>query len=93
MECDTDNNNWYIVVWVGSALLTWQVRRVLLTQVRRVLPRYVIVASASSRDASANGRLADAYRYNESVTPNPRSPLDDYTLHMVSWYCILAKLG
>ena len=25
----------------------------------------------------------DMYRNNESVTPNPRSPLEDYTLHIV----------
>ena len=41
------------------------------------------MCSASPREPSSNRPLADTNRNNESVTPNPRSPLDDYTLHII----------
>lgn len=44
--------------------------------------RYVIVGSASPDDVHSLDHF-DMYRNNESVTPNPRSPLEDYTLHVV----------
>ncbi|KAK3859733.1 hypothetical protein Pcinc_034172 [Petrolisthes cinctipes] len=45
--------------------------------------KYVIVGSAASPDDAQNLDHFDMYRNNESVTPNPRSPLEDYTLHVV----------
>ncbi|KAK4304832.1 hypothetical protein Pmani_023236 [Petrolisthes manimaculis] len=45
--------------------------------------KYVIVGSAASPDDAQNLDHFDMYRNNESVTPNPRSPLEDYTLHIV----------
>ncbi|XP_042205419.1 DET1 homolog isoform X2 [Homarus americanus] len=44
--------------------------------------KYVIVGSASA-DGGNSIDYFDMYRNNESVTPNPRSPLEDYTLHIV----------
>lgn len=44
--------------------------------------KYVIVGSASIDDASSIDHF-DMYSNNESVTPNPRYPLEDYTLHIV----------
>lgn len=44
--------------------------------------RYVIVGSASPEDNNIIDHF-DLYRNNESVTPNPRSPLEDYTLHII----------
>ncbi|XP_071529937.1 DET1 homolog [Panulirus ornatus] len=44
--------------------------------------KYVIVGSASIDDVNSIDHF-DMYRNNESVTPNPRSPLEDYTLHIV----------
>ncbi|RXG73723.1 DET1-like protein [Armadillidium vulgare] len=43
--------------------------------------RFIIVGSVSLRNIT---NLDDNYRTNESVTPNPRSPLDDYSLHIVN---------
>lgn len=42
----------------------------------------MIVGSASPDDVHSLDHF-DMYRNNESVTPNPRSPLEDYTLHVV----------
>nr|XP_053643092.1 DET1 homolog isoform X2 [Cherax quadricarinatus]XP_053643093.1 DET1 homolog isoform X2 [Cherax quadricarinatus]XP_053643094.1 DET1 homolog isoform X2 [Cherax quadricarinatus]XP_053643095.1 DET1 homolog isoform X2 [Cherax quadricarinatus]XP_053643096.1 DET1 homolog isoform X2 [Cherax quadricarinatus]XP_053643097.1 DET1 homolog isoform X2 [Cherax quadricarinatus] len=44
--------------------------------------KYVIVGSAAIDDVNSIDHF-DMYRNNESVTPNPRSPLEDYTLHIV----------
>ncbi|XP_063867943.1 DET1 homolog isoform X2 [Scylla paramamosain] len=44
--------------------------------------KYVIVGSASVDVVNSIDHF-DMYRNNESVTPNPRSPLEDYTLHIV----------
>lgn len=44
--------------------------------------RYVIVGSASLRDNRSIDHFV-MYSNNESVTPNPRSPLEDYTLHII----------
>ncbi|XP_050695628.1 DET1 homolog isoform X2 [Eriocheir sinensis] len=44
--------------------------------------KYVIVGSASVDDGNFIDHF-DMYRNNESVTPNPRSPLEHYTLHIV----------
>ncbi|XP_018013454.1 DET1 homolog, partial [Hyalella azteca] len=46
--------------------------------------RFLIVGCSSTRDPSGNSRLADAYRYNESLTPNPRAPLDDYSIYVIN---------
>jgi len=48
--------------------------------------RYVIVGSASyvSEEQHAAPLFHDVYRNNESICPNPRSPLEDSTLHIVS---------
>lgn len=46
-----------------------------------LLFRFIIVGSVSLRNIT---NLDDNYRTNESVTPNPRSPLDDYSLHIVN---------
>ncbi|KAA0187134.1 hypothetical protein HAZT_HAZT002611 [Hyalella azteca] len=45
---------------------------------------FLIVGCSSTRDPSGNSRLADAYRYNESLTPNPRAPLDDYSIYVIN---------
>ena len=42
--------------------------------------RYVIIGSAASVNYNCD---LDSYRNNESVTPHPRSPLDNYTLHVI----------
>ena len=48
--------------------------------------RYVIVGSAVfvSEDQHLAPRFHEIYRTNESLAPNPRSPLEDCTLHIVS---------
>jgi len=48
--------------------------------------RYVIVGSATyvSEEQHAAPLFHDIYRNNESICPNPRSPLEDCTLHIVS---------
>lgn len=45
--------------------------------------RYVIVGSASYVPEDPHPYFYDVYRNNESVSPNPRSPLEDYTIHIV----------
>ncbi|XP_038073823.1 DET1 homolog [Patiria miniata] len=45
--------------------------------------RYVIVGSASYVPEEPYPHFYDVYRNNESVSPNPRSPLEDYSLHLV----------
>jgi de-etiolated-1 len=45
--------------------------------------RYVIVGSASYVPEDPHPYFFDIYRNNESVSPNPRSPLEDYTIHIV----------
>ncbi|KAG8232325.1 hypothetical protein J437_LFUL009424 [Ladona fulva] len=44
---------------------------------------YVIVGSASYIPEELRPNFHDVYSNNESVTPNPRSPLEDYSLHLV----------
>lgn len=44
---------------------------------------YVIVGSASYVPEDPHPYFFDIYRNNESVSPNPRSPLEDYTIHIV----------
>ncbi|XP_023697415.2 DET1 homolog isoform X3 [Paramormyrops kingsleyae] len=45
--------------------------------------RYVIVGSAAYLPEDPHPHFFEVYRNNESVTPNPRSPLEDYSLHVV----------
>ncbi|XP_060708936.1 DET1 homolog [Hemiscyllium ocellatum] len=45
--------------------------------------RYVIVGSAAYLPEEPHPLFFDVYRNNESVTPNPRSPLEDYSLHII----------
>ncbi|XP_022912055.1 DET1 homolog [Onthophagus taurus] len=45
--------------------------------------RYVIIGSASYIPEDLRPHFYEVYTNNESVTPNPRSPLEDYTLHLV----------
>ena len=45
--------------------------------------RYVIVGSAVYIPEDPNPYFNDIYRSNESLSPNPKSPLEDYTLHMI----------
>lgn len=45
--------------------------------------RYVIVGSASYVPEEPHPYFFDIYSNNESVSPNPRSPLEDYTIHIV----------
>ena len=45
--------------------------------------RYVIVGSASYVPEEPHPFFFDIYSNNESVSPNPRSPLEDYTIHIV----------
>lgn len=45
--------------------------------------RHVIVGSAMYVPDDPHPLFWDVHRNNESVSPNPRSPLEDYTLHMV----------
>nr|CAD7399523.1 unnamed protein product [Timema poppensis] len=45
--------------------------------------RYVIVGSATYIPEELRPRFHEIYTNNEAVTPNPRSPLEDYSLHLV----------
>lgn len=45
--------------------------------------KYVIVGSAAYVPEEPHPHFFDIYRNNEAVTPNPRSPLEDYSLHLV----------
>ncbi|UYV78531.1 DET1 [Cordylochernes scorpioides] len=45
--------------------------------------RYVIVGSASYVPEEQHPPFFDIYTNNESVSPNPHSPLEDYSLHLV----------
>ncbi|XP_002730892.1 DET1 homolog, partial [Saccoglossus kowalevskii] len=48
--------------------------------------RFVIVGSAAYVPEEPYPYFFDVYRNNESVSPNPRSPLEDYSLHVVDMY-------
>lgn len=52
--------------------------------------RYVIIGSASYIPDDLRPHFYEIYTNNESVFPNPRSPLEDYTLHLVDLH--LGKL-
>ena len=45
--------------------------------------RYVIVGSAAFVPEEPHVAMYNMYRNNESVSPNPRNPLEDYTLYIV----------
>jgi len=45
--------------------------------------RFVIVGSAAFVPDEPHAAMYCMYRNNESVSPNPRNPLEDYTLHIV----------
>ena len=45
--------------------------------------QYVIVGSAIYLPDDPHPHFFDVYRNNESVSPNLRSPLEDYTLHII----------
>ena len=45
--------------------------------------RYVIVGSAAFIPDESPPVYFDIYRNNESVSPSPRSPLEDYSLHLI----------
>ncbi|XP_066994090.2 DET1 homolog isoform X2 [Anabrus simplex] len=45
--------------------------------------RYVIVGSAAYIPDELRPHFYEIYTNNEAVTPNPRSPLEDYSLHLV----------
>ena len=45
--------------------------------------KYVIVGSAAYVPEEPYPLFSEVYRNNESVSPNSRSPLEDYTLHLV----------
>uniref|UniRef100_A0A8C2UDL1 DET1 partner of COP1 E3 ubiquitin ligase n=3 Tax=Sauria TaxID=32561 RepID=A0A8C2UDL1_COTJA len=45
--------------------------------------RYVIVGSAAYLPEEPHPPFFEVYRNSESVTPNPRSPLEDYSLHII----------
>ncbi|CAG7824100.1 unnamed protein product [Allacma fusca] len=47
--------------------------------------QFIIVGSTSyiQDDPSSHPPFHEIYRNNESVDPNPRSPLEDYTIHLV----------
>ena len=45
--------------------------------------RYVIVGSAAFVPEEPHVPMYKMYRNNESVSPNPRNPLEDYTLYIV----------
>nr|CAG4640680.1 EOG090X028J [Eulimnadia texana] len=45
--------------------------------------RFVIVGSASVVPEDSNADFFETYRNNESVSPHPRSPLENYSLHIV----------
>jgi de-etiolated-1 len=44
---------------------------------------FVIVGSAVFIPEEPHQPLYETYRNNESVSPNPRNPLEDYTLHII----------
>ncbi|KAF2361527.1 De-etiolated protein 1 Det1 [Trinorchestia longiramus] len=46
--------------------------------------KLLIVGCSSTRDAGVSSRLSDSYRYNESLTPNPRAPLDDFSICVIN---------
>lgn len=52
--------------------------------------RYVIIGSAAFIPEEIRPHFYEIYTNNESVTPNPRSPLESYTLHLVDLH--LGKL-
>lgn len=52
--------------------------------------RYVIIGSAAYIPEEIRPHFYEIYTNNESVTPNPRSPLENYTLHLVDLH--LGKL-
>lgn len=45
--------------------------------------KYVVVGSACYIPSEPHPFFFDVYRNNESVSPNPRSPLEDYSLHII----------
>ncbi|VDI37446.1 de-etiolated-1 [Mytilus galloprovincialis] len=45
--------------------------------------KYVIVGSATYIPEEPHPHFYDIYRNNEAVTPNAKSPLEDYSLHLV----------
>ncbi|GLH03507.1 hypothetical protein R5R35_014388 [Gryllus longicercus] len=45
--------------------------------------RYVIIGSAAYIPDELHPQFYEIYTNNEAVTPNPRSPLEDYSLHLV----------
>ena len=45
--------------------------------------RYVIVGSAAFVSDESSPVYFDVHRNNESVSPSPRSPLEDYSLHLI----------
>ncbi|KAL0123224.1 hypothetical protein PUN28_007674 [Cardiocondyla obscurior] len=45
--------------------------------------RYVIVGSAAHIPEELRPHFYQTYSNNEALTPNPRSPLEDYSLHLV----------
>ncbi|XP_070151710.1 DET1 homolog isoform X2 [Polyergus mexicanus] len=45
--------------------------------------RYVIVGSAAHIPEELRPHFYQIYSNNEALTPNPRSPLEDYSLHLV----------
>lgn len=47
---------------------------------------YVIVGSAAYVPDDPHPPFFDIYRNNESVSPNPRSPLEDYSLHLIDMH-------
>lgn len=52
--------------------------------------RYVIICSAAYIPDELRPHFYQIYTNNEALTPNPRSPLEDYTLHLVDLH--LGKL-
>ncbi|XP_022191150.1 DET1 homolog [Nilaparvata lugens] len=49
--------------------------------------RYVIVGSAAYIPEDLRPHFYEVYTNNEAVTPNPRSPLEDYSLYIVDLHC------
>ncbi|BET02493.1 De-etiolated protein 1 Det1 [Nesidiocoris tenuis] len=45
--------------------------------------RYILVGSAAYLADDVRPTFYQVYTNNESVTPNPRSPLEDYSLHLI----------
>jgi len=45
--------------------------------------RYVIVVSAALVQTDPHPPYYDIYTNNEAISPNPRYPLEDYTMHSV----------